>query len=89
MVEVVQSEEEQKTEATAEREETTTQFIEYLFDDEQDDDWEDEVHSFEDILLTIRTRYSGVGISRSTWRAASVMSLYLCQQAKQNGSWLH
>ena len=43
---------------------TTTQFIEYLFDDEQEDDWVDETHSFEHLSLVISTRYSGVGISR-------------------------
>lgn len=38
--------------------------MEYLFDDDQDNDWEDEVHSFDGFDLTLRSRYSTVGISR-------------------------
>ena len=46
--------------------ETTTQYIEYLFDDDQEADWEDEEYKFEKsgLALKIRTRQSAIGISR-------------------------
>ena len=49
-----------------ESEATPTQFIEYLFDDDQEQDWVNEDYQFKEaeLKLTIRTRYTTTGISR-------------------------
>ena len=49
-----------------ESEATPTQFIEYLFDDDQEQDWVNEDYEFKEaeLKLTIRTRYTTTGISR-------------------------
>ena len=49
-----------------ESETTATQYIEYLFDEDQETDWIDEDYQFKEagFKVTIRTRYTGTGISR-------------------------
>ena len=55
----------QKVEAPAAEESATmSQYIEYLFEEEDDNDWEDQVHQFAPFNLTIRSRYTSVGVSR-------------------------
>ena len=57
--------------------ETTTQYLEYLYDlpSDEDNDWmtEDYSYSLSGLKLSIITRYSSTGVSRSTWEAAYIM----------------
>ena len=69
-------------------EETTTQYLEYLFDDEAEQDWEDEIHSFPGFFdLSIRSRYTKTGISRVSGNLlfGKGQSLNLCFKCSQLG----
>ena len=61
--------------------ETTTQYLEYLYDlpSDEDNDWQTEDYHYKKsgINLVIQTRYSAVGVSRSTWEAAFIMGEYV------------
>ena len=67
----------------APKEETTTQYIEYLFDDDQEDDWEEEKHDFAgqtqdtSFALVIRSRYSALGVSRVSQDSQYCLSMVL------------
>lgn len=67
-------------------EETTTQYLEYLYDlpSDEDNDWRIEEYSYEvsKIKLEIQTRYSSTGVSRSTWEAAFVMGKFIEEKYK-------
>ena len=67
--------------------ETTTQYIEYLFDDDQEADWEDEEYKYEKsgLALKIRTRQSAIGISRVSIESHS--NAYFSRLGKQPTSW--
>jgi hypothetical protein len=63
--------------------ETTTQYLEYLYDlpSDEDNDWQIDEYGYgtSGLKLKIKTRYSAVGVSRSTWEAAFIMGEYLEQ----------
>jgi hypothetical protein len=62
-------------------EETTTQYLEYLYDlpSDEDNDWQTEEYCYDNskLKLVIQTRYSATGVSRSTWEAAFVMGKFV------------
>jgi len=64
-------------------EETTSQYVEYLFDlpSDEDNDWMDEVYNYpvSKLQITITTRYTATGVSRSTWEASYKMGEYFEQ----------
>ena len=68
-------------------EETNTQYLEYLYDlpSDEDNDWTTEVYKYplSDLSLSIITRYTATGVSRSTWEAAYIMGKYLEQNYDQ------
>ena len=64
--------------------ETTTQYLEYLYDlpSDEDNDWQVDQFEYQSsgLKLDITTRYSATGVSRSTWEAAYIMG----QDIEQN-----
>ena len=62
-------------------EETNTQYLEYMYDlpSDEDNDWMTEQYKYpiSGIELSILTRYTAIGVSRSTWEAAHIMGKYL------------